>query len=43
MKNISVVGVGYVGIANAILLAQKNKVIAYDIDLAKIEKNSGRN
>jgi len=38
MKNITVVGVGYVGIANAILLAQKNKVIAYDIDLAKIEK-----
>jgi len=25
MKNISVVGVGYVGIANAILLAQKIK------------------
>ena len=38
MKNITVVGAGYVGIANAILLAQKNKVIAYDIDLTKIEK-----
>ena len=33
---ITVVGIGYVGLANAILLSQKNKVIAYDIDHRKI-------
>lgn len=30
MKNISVVGLGYVGLSNAILLSQRNKVIAID-------------
>lgn len=28
---IGVIGMGYVGLANALLLAQKNDVIAYDI------------
>lgn len=36
-KNIVVVGLGYVGIANAILLAQKNNVLAVDLDQKKID------
>ena len=35
-KNIVVVGLGYVGISNAILLAQKNNVVAVDLDENKI-------
>tara|TARA_B100000787_G_scaffold170218_1_gene164910 strand:+ start:580 stop:1746 length:1167 start_codon:yes stop_codon:yes gene_type:complete len=35
--NITVVGIGYVGLANALLLAQKNKVIALDVDLEKVK------
>lgn len=36
MKNITVVGIGYVGLSLSILLAQKNKVIALDIDSEKV-------
>lgn len=35
--NIVVVGMGYVGISNALLLAQNNKVIAIDTDKEKIK------
>lgn len=35
--NITVAGTGYVGLSNAVLLAQHNKVIALDIIQAKIE------
>lgn len=34
---IAVAGIGYVGLSNAILLSQKNEVIAYDIDPRRVE------
>ena len=35
---IVVFGIGYVGLANAVLLAQRNFVVAVDIDEAKVDK-----
>ncbi|MGX6971061.1 nucleotide sugar dehydrogenase [Vagococcus bubulae] len=35
--NISVIGLGYVGLANALLLSQNENVVAYDIVAEKIE------
>lgn len=37
MRTISVVGIGYVGISNALVLAKKNKVFAVDIDPEKVK------
>src|SRR5690349_8449558 len=39
---IAVVGTGYVGLSNAILLAQHNTVVAVDIDPDKVESINGR-
>ena len=35
---ITVIGMGYVGLSNAILLSQKHEVISYDIDSNKVEQ-----
>lgn len=39
---IAVAGTGYVGLSNAVLLAQHNTVVALDIDAAKVEKIRNR-
>ncbi|PKP96118.1 MAG: UDP-glucose 6-dehydrogenase, partial [Alphaproteobacteria bacterium HGW-Alphaproteobacteria-13] len=38
----TVVGTGYVGISNAVLLAQRNHVVALDIDARKVEQINAR-
>lgn len=40
--NITVAGIGYVGLSNAVLLAQTNTVVAYDIDSEKVKKVNNR-
>ena len=39
---ITVVGTGYVGVSNAVLLAQRNRVVALDIDARKVEQINAR-
>jgi UDPglucose 6-dehydrogenase len=36
--NIAIIGAGYVGLSNAVLLAQKNRVVVFDVDNEKIDK-----
>ena len=38
---IAVVGIGYVGLSNAILLSQKNHVVALDLSKQKIDLLKG--
>lgn len=40
--NIAVVGLGYVGLSNAILLAQHHTVIAVDVDASRVNKVNNR-
>lgn len=40
--HITVVGIGYVGLANAVLLAQKNKVTMFDISKDKVDSVNKR-
>lgn len=42
MVTIAVAGIGYVGLSNAVLLAQHNDVIAYDISADRVEKVNQR-
>jgi UDPglucose 6-dehydrogenase len=39
---ISVIGIGYVGLSNAILLSQKHEVVAFDIDSRKVNLLNNR-
>ncbi|ANP74996.1 hypothetical protein A134_00565 [Vibrio crassostreae 9CS106] len=39
---LAVAGIGYVGLSNAILLAQKNEVVAVDVAAYKVDKVNDR-
>jgi UDPglucose 6-dehydrogenase len=39
---IAIVGIGYVGLSSAVLLAQRHTVVAVDIDIAKVERVNQR-
>ena len=41
-KKVVVVGTGYVGLSNAVLLAQQNQVVALDIDAQRVESINAR-
>ena len=39
---VSVIGMGYVGLSNAVLLSLKNNVVCHDIDTSKLESINKR-
>ncbi len=41
-KNIAIAGIGYVGLSNAVLLAQHNTVTAVDVDAARVDQLNAR-
>lgn len=41
-KNIVVVGIGYVGLSNAVLLAQHNNVTAVDLSSERVDMVNAR-
>ncbi len=41
-KNIAIAGIGYVGLSNAVLLAQHNTVTAVDVDAARVDQLNSR-
>lgn len=41
-QNITVVGIGYVGLSNAVLLAQKHRVIAHDVSTERVAQVNAR-
>ena len=41
-KTIAVAGIGYVGLSNAVLLAQANRVRAFDVDAARVRMLNAR-
>ena len=43
MKNIAVIGLGYVGLSNALMLAKNNQVLGYDLDINKIKLLTQKN
>ena len=42
MVNVTIAGIGYVGLSNAVLLAQHNDVIAYDITQQRVDDLNNR-
>ena len=42
LLKITIVGIGYVGLSNAVLLSQQHQVVALDIDREKVEKINRR-